>query len=411
MRLLCAACILLLCAAPILAAETTAPADPVRITLPLEGFYRPGKYIPVAVDARLPDSAPGDILEIAAEGAVPTRIELASGVATGVAPFLIVQDPRNAAWQIRKADGTIGLSGTIPADWRRLDPSQRIILVNGSNIFPVHQQLAPGPIIPIRSDRRLNPQQRGSAAWECLDGVVDERNDFHPIPRATIVGPTASADWPAALSAVQGWHADWPPSFRRRILLYAAIFSLIALAVAAFMRPHWLATLTIVFISLSVCAALLVWWRNRPPVLERRGDIIVTRSPDTDAQYDSWRFFASANTTPVQIHWEEDLTRPFFESPEQRRAARLLLNCDYNCEPRSFFLLLTPGLKAGILSRTWAPAPDPAVLKPATSPELVLHATRLYLAPDTSIAGQVPPRSPSTSSILEWPGVVLKHAP
>ena len=408
--------------------------DAVRINLPLEGFYRPGKYIPIAIQARIPG---GHELEITADGVMPVRIQLNGGVASGVVPLLVLDQPRRPSWEVRRADGTRLQAGRIDAQWRRLEPTQRLAASATGDISPARQLLGSSPIIPIRLDN-LDPLTTPAAAWECLSALIldsttnadialqdflnagvpvisltrpNTKAPWTPIgsvwvARHAAIGPTASADWPAALSAVQGWQADWPAALRTRIILYAAAFSLLALA-ATLLRRRWISTATIVLLSISTCAGLFMWWKSRSPVLARQGTIIVTSDPNGFAQYDSWSFLASARATTAQYPWDGG-TRAFFESPSERKAANLHLQCDSSGFPLDFHLRLAPGLKVAFLSRTIAPAPNLSNLAPRTSPELSLHVTRLYLDANIAILGESQEEPRQSSSLTQWRPLFLK---
>src|SRR5687768_17506113 len=61
----------------------------VRVSPLLDGWYRPGKYMPVRVHA--PEQGPPDsAIEIRADGSATTRIEAQWGVSNVIAPVPVV---------------------------------------------------------------------------------------------------------------------------------------------------------------------------------------------------------------------------------------------------------------------------------------------------------------------------------
>src|SRR5688572_8116356 len=73
----------------------------VELSFPLEGFFRPGKYMPVRYGARNSPHSTG-LLYLSAAGAVSTRIVLENGQASGIAPFLPVESALGELrWQFR----------------------------------------------------------------------------------------------------------------------------------------------------------------------------------------------------------------------------------------------------------------------------------------------------------------------
>src|SRR4051812_14535153 len=67
-------------------AEPPPPVGPVRISFPLEGHYRVGRYMPVRVAAAA--ARPGASITLAADGAVPTELEPGGGKADTVVPWM-----------------------------------------------------------------------------------------------------------------------------------------------------------------------------------------------------------------------------------------------------------------------------------------------------------------------------------
>ena len=69
-------------------ANTASPT--VVVGFPLQGHFHPGRYMPVHLMVYAPDSG-ANALSIKADGAVTTDLELASGKADAVVPWLSVR--------------------------------------------------------------------------------------------------------------------------------------------------------------------------------------------------------------------------------------------------------------------------------------------------------------------------------
>src|SRR6185369_6240670 len=87
--------VLLFYASPLLAVE---------VTFPLQGFYRPGRYLPVRV--RAAENMPIDAtIEVNVNAPIPTRIDLAKGQVDSVVPLLAGRAMDQAFWEIKSASG------------------------------------------------------------------------------------------------------------------------------------------------------------------------------------------------------------------------------------------------------------------------------------------------------------------
>src|SRR5215212_35497 len=75
----------------------------VELSFPLEGYWRPGRYMPVRVEAR--DA--GEYLEIAGAGVVPARVMTSGGRFHGVVPVLVMSEPRGL---VQRAMRQVGAS-------------------------------------------------------------------------------------------------------------------------------------------------------------------------------------------------------------------------------------------------------------------------------------------------------------
>ncbi|HEV8604734.1 MAG TPA: hypothetical protein VGQ99_05180 [Tepidisphaeraceae bacterium] len=392
---------ILLCILMLLPARAMAA---VEVTLPLAGYWRPGRYVPVRVEAR----EAGTVVEIGGEGVVRTRLPLADGRADVIVPLLVMSEPG-------------GIGGRA---WRQLGPEQRLVGFTTIDI-PFAQGLFPGDsIVPIQL-AAADPLPGAAVAWETLDAVVLD-NTVANIPeqklrelgscgvivarrpgevnRPNIIGPRAAAEDLAAFAPVQGWAADWPKAFRRGVLLCAVAFSIVALGVGLMRFRH--SAVVLVLLCAGASGGLWMWWRSRPAVLTRCGAIVCRDG--ALAQRDLWVYQATASGSDSRMSWAE-VMRPYFESRMDRDAMRPVLVCGEDGMPREFEFHLMVGQKVGFLMRSIVAAPQGALREQVSSP-LERLAKRMYLREGVKVVGE-------SDSMLrlelpkygeQWPTVVIE---
>jgi hypothetical protein len=392
---------ILLCILMLLPAQAMAA---VEVSLPLGGYWRPGRYMPVRVMAR----EEGTAIEIGGEGVVPVRLMLRDGRFDGVVPVLVMGEPR----------------GIGDRPMRLVGPEQRVVGFTTIDI-PFAQELFPGQtIVPIQL-AAADPLNGAAVAWESLDAVVLDNMvsnvteqklrelgtcgvivAWRPgeINRPNIVGPRAAAEDLAAFAPVQGWAADWPVAFRRGVMLCAVAFSIIALGVGL-MRIRYSAVV-LVLLCVAATGGLWMWWKNRPAVLIKCGAIVVRDG--ALAQRDLWVYQATASGSESRMPWN-DVMRPYFETKLDRIAMRPVLVCGEEGLPREFQFRLVAGQKIGFLMRTFVPTPQGGLREVAASSALGRLATRMYMREGVKIVGE-------SDSLLrlelpkygeQWPTVVI----
>ncbi len=402
-----------------------------QVTLPLSGYYRPGRYLPVAFTV---STTANSRLAIRSDSAVPTIIQLPEGRAQGVAPFLPLRRMREARWQI-ESGGKTSSSAAVAATWRELALDERLVGFADSVEPAIGPKLFPDlKIIPaqIEGEQILSSP---IAAWDCLDAIVlpsasglDDAKLAQFLASGTAIaihspdapdhrwpwmrvddywvlqyrpkGPRV-ADWyPDALIPAQGWHAAWPAPLRYRVILYAVGFCILALA--ATLLPRRYAVLAIIALSAVTVSALALWWRGRSAVLERGGRVIVMS--DRLTQQDTWSWRASAAPAADTVAWS-GMLRPLFEQPRQDQMMKLSLQCQEDGQPVAFDCTTT-AYNVAFMSRTVAPGKPKVDAQPDPRSPLTLLARRVYLARDDNELGIVP-GSASDSLSNQWYGALL----
>jgi len=356
-------------------------AGAVSVSVPLGGYHRPGRYMPLEVDVALERASTGAVLIIEAENAVPVRVRLADGRASGIVPFLPLAPLRQVRWRAVSGDGAEIAAGLVGARWQPLGLDEAFVGYVSAD-FRAASFLFPGrEITGARLDERelfAGPAE----AWETLDAVVlDEfpRLDARKVPalmaagvvlvargverpdshwpwkraggmwvlRAETRGPRLAGDDPAAFVPVDGWSAGWPARFRQHVVLYAAAFSI--LIVAATLLRSGRAVPLIVLIVAGMSGGVALWHRNQSPVLQHGG--IVTVIGDGFQQHDRWFYRTSAERCFDAVPFLAGM-RPFVESRRLTELMSLALVCDERGMPLRYEYRLWPGVKLAFLSRT-----------------------------------------------------------
>ncbi|HWP39340.1 MAG TPA: hypothetical protein VNL70_00345, partial [Tepidisphaeraceae bacterium] len=293
-----------------------------RIRLPLEGYYRPGRCMPVVVE---PGGGQG---RLETQGLVP--IDLPAG-GSGVVPALVL------------AEQAFVLDGI---DLRALTPSQRLIVDASASPSGDESDLAaelfPGcQIIRIRLAAEL-ALSGPTIAWHSADAVIFDhaaggfrvedavanrialvwRGDDPPesrwpwrrVGRFQVLNPDlpgfdGAVGGQIAYSPLENWPAGPSAELRRRVVLVGVVVALLIL-LAALLVGGRSAVLAVTLVAVA-CAGSIEWWRASQPALRRlEGQIHIVDGPLI--QIDQWKYIGSTtggmgsvdvadNTMPVLL--------------------------------------------------------------------------------------------------------------
>lgn len=379
--------------------------------LPLQGYFRPGRCLPVLIQAN-PTG-----LRIEADGAVPAEIHAGQ---VGLIPVLILS---NRAGQLHVGTQRFAL--------RPLAADQSLVAVIGSADKSVlAAELFPGrQIIAIRldpSDELVGP----AIALESLDALIVDGNwprwlaNYHELVAAgvTIIssrperpdsllpwqrsgkhwivryepaGPTATIGGEEAYLPAQGWQPGHAPSFRRQVVMAAALATLILMSTLLIRSRNW--SLAALIAATVTCTAAIEWWRrSQPPFRSAGGSIFVVH--DGLVQHDAWKYVAAAR--PANGSQAVDsLVRPVLVDLEHARRVDLLLDCKAQ-DTMSWKYRLDRQTRLAFFRRSVGRFPErPATRQDSDSP-LQWLARRCYLRQGWHIAGQI-------SQKEQWPAVVI----
>ena len=390
------------------------------VSLPLGGYFHPGRAMPVKWNVTAPES-PDATVQISASDAITTYIS--SNNPHGIAPWIAI-DPNAGNLHWRSSSGAAGeISGLHP-----LDESDFLVGTTDagdphlSALFPNRR------LIPIH----LDPEdlQSPAMAWETLDAILLTSDEWQKLPTtlrrglfaegitlAVAGGPQPDAlflwhrsdqSWIASpelkvppiidadvYSPTDGWPAGRSTAFRRRILLFGAIYCLIACGTCLW-RSRWTAA---AFVAMTIIAAAAFALDNayQSPIFHRSGTVLLY---DQLPYQDIWLYQVSHQ--PADFHLPvEGFVHPVFEDASQPDLMKLKLECDANGNPIAISGHLPPDEPLALMSRQLAADNrEDSAIPPATSPLLRL-AKSIY--PQFQIAGELP----NSTQEQIWPTIVL----
>jgi hypothetical protein len=382
------------------------------LSLPLNGNYRLGRYMPVRF------SGSGSQILISADGAVTTEITDAIG---GVAPFLIYRSPVRGA--------------SFSQPLHELSADERLIgfTTDASDIGKV---LFPGEtVIPVQLDGAA-PIPGPTTAWESLDALVLDSSGKLTSDQITALlaggtaiavkadSPTSSAPdttWPwalehgfwvlhappalsaqasdAAYQPVAGWDQGEPSVYRRHIVLLAVVFAVLLLGIAL-LRTWWS---PLIAVALAAAAVIFVpmWDAMQSPISTKSGTVCVQGTP---AVADTWVYQGAYRDCENRLRYS-GLAIPIL--PESGGPQNVTLQCNTVGIPLGFGFHLPANTPGVFVFRAVLPAPPAlAPAQPITTPLRMLLPQYYAGAPLGEIASTDDP----VARLTQWPALVVGGA-
>lgn len=380
------------------------------VRLPLGGYYRAGRYMPV----QLTDAASHTIK---GEGILPS-------VFTSAAPDVVVP--------VLVLDSSAGPIESMPL--HELKPDERLVLsvadttIDAKPLFPTNK------LIVLHVDRELL-NDSPACAWTAADALIVDMDMIHrwddqrigdflaggtsvavradhppgtrwpwrrrggywvlsPVP----AGPTSARIDETAYRPTYTWTGDWPASFRAALLAAIVAFVLLAIAASLLRRP-WRMVSIVVLAGAS--AALLIGWRREGAPLLHINGVIEVHS-DSLLNRDHWFYQTAPDGLEGGFAWA-GWTMPIFASIHQRQSLDMRLMCDSSGRPIGFQYHLPRNVRIAFLTRRTMLAGHSSALKSAELSPLRELASRLYLSGHTRIVGQSSPPPGGA-----WPTVVVQ---
>ncbi|HZK82547.1 MAG TPA: hypothetical protein VFC46_15800, partial [Humisphaera sp.] len=180
-------------AAPIFAADAT-------LTLPLQGYYRPGHYMPVRVSARC--DSPGAVFSLRATNALTTQIKADGDTIDATVPWLSIRTIRDVNWSLGPADHPIELP------LHPLEDDERLIGYAGADADALAPSFPGKKLIRVELNV-ADPLPGDVTAWESLDGIVLDSSAAGRLYEST-VSALLSAGTTIAIRQSQKPGGGWP---------------------------------------------------------------------------------------------------------------------------------------------------------------------------------------------------------
>jgi hypothetical protein len=404
-----------------LLASSPAHAADVRITLPLEGNYRAGRFMPVHVTA---SGVRGETLTLAARGAVPVAVTAYGGNINVIVPWLAVRDSLNdPSW----SDG----SGGHPLELkvRAASDGEKLVALAGEDAAAARLLFPNETVLAIRLDAS-QPLLVPTVAWEALDGLIldpasaarVEESQLRAMLAAgttvavrTIRRPAGRWPWthegelwvvrnfplgpagtiePDAYRPTYNWVRGWPADFRRRAVLAGAVGGILVLAASMWRSRR--AAVAVIGINAVVLGLWLAWAARQTPVLQLSGRVLV--QGESLWQEDHWTWFSPLTAADVAMP-AETLTKPIFASAHQIESSGIRWGWSDETRSGQYGCHLDPRTSMAFLKRevmVQYAIPD---LTPGRS-ALATMVRELYLRPGDQLLGETTDASDQVTVVV-----------
>ena len=350
----------------------------VQVTFPLQGYYRPGKYMPVRV--RTTAAVPAPVL-LRADGAITVSLDSGVGAVERVVPWLAADEVRAARWEVRGVG-----QGPVDAPLTPVKADQVLVGIVGANAAAstaAAAALFPGSEVVAVHLNEAVPMPGDPVAWAALDVVVFDdvgypflaelleqgvslviRSDARPggdwdwrggpggwSVRLDPSGPRGAID-PGAYAPTTAWRPGWPEPPRRRAALLAVAYCIVALGLTLWRRTR-AAAFGVVAVS-GAAAAGYAWWGARQPMVREATTFVEIVGPRS-AQSDRWSYYRPLSHGLVTVDAESG-DKPVFASASHVRDADLRLEVSRTGKPLRYAWHARPDTTLAFLSRRCSPA-------------------------------------------------------
>jgi hypothetical protein len=408
---------------------TVCPAAGAQdISLPLQGYYRPGRYMPVETPGGRGGDGGGGAITLESAGAIPTLI--APQAPPGVVPLLTLDDepstlhagsqqlPLHAlaaedALVASTGDATQLAAALLPGRTIvsiRLDPG---VLLSG---VPVAWESLDALLLDADSMRRIDDARRSAllSAGVMLAAVGRAAPDSawpwrtaSAAPGLWVLGHTPAGPTPCICGSdgylpTLGWNPTWPAPVRRTIAGAAVVLALLVVLAAAKVRQRW-ALPAVAALCIAATAGAAVYRRSLGPVYTAGGDILVADAAEQLAQRDAWLYQRSHASGQDCIVPFTGPTHPLLTDPAQASAATLRLHVTSDGHLQFVYRTTAAGTLAFMRRDTTPLASHLRETPPRTladSPMAEL-ARQVYLTPGVRVIGEAP------GPAQRWPSIVL----
>lgn len=382
-----------------------------EVRLPLQGYYRVGRFFPVLVDGT--DASGGT--RLSAGECLDCDVEPTTASSL-IVPMLAIGEPHALS------------NGHLPIALNSLAENERLVASTTAelpaDLFPqckviaVHldpADLLPGPpaawesldaiVLDAPSFSRITDSQRSSllAGGVSLIATGQKPDDRWPWQQRDMVwrldgnalGPGNQSIDEATYSPTFGWVPGWSAGMRGQVMGIATLITLLTCGILLAKTNRWTAAFSIA-VPLLATGGIVIWRQSLASVERAGGDILI--ASNGLVQRDSW-VYQRARTDSIQTVPWAGWTRPMFGSNRgvDEAAPRIQVKPDGTL---SFSYHAIAGHTMAFVRREIQPGSSPATSPAQDSPMQEL-AKSVYLKAGYKIAGQV------TGSAARWPGVLL----
>jgi hypothetical protein len=321
------------------------------IRLPLDGYFRPGGYFPVAIDTATRATIEADVM--------PTRVPAMNGIAP-VFAFNATTDRVRCGDQslplhaLGQSDRLVGFTGEDDAIAAALFPDKHVIRIDLGAANPL-----PGPAM----------------AWDSLDAAIVDAIDPQRIPQFLAAGITIAVKSESKPDSIWPWirvanawvlRADFAPAqpsllgdtaylptyswtpgrsraARQAVVLVAVLVSCILIGVSLW-RSKWSLPALAMF-SILFFAGFEIWQSHQSPVATLSGEIQISH------MIDRWDYVTSVRATSSEFICDA-ITWPVFASTAHARAVHPILECRNSTNAPAIHYDLPPEMRLAYVSRT-----------------------------------------------------------
>lgn len=379
------------------------------LSLPLEGYFHPGRAMPVKWDVG--DS--GSDFAISAPRAITTRVHPADNP-WGVFPWIVFAPDSGAI--SRQSLGPL----------QPLEESDLLVIntiaqdIDSDSLFPNRRVVT----VHLQPEDLTGP----AMAWETADAILLTSDSFEKIPIAMRCAlfaegvevavlddqpPDARLSWirtgewwtasvgvnlppiicPDAYAPTFGWAPGRSTGFRRQIVLLGVAYCLVILGLSL-IRSRWM-PVGIVVASILAGGIFALSNRRESPIFAQSG---IVRLSGPASIEDDWLYQVSHREVPFTLSLSGSV-QPVFYDDSQARSSELILDCDQTGRPMSLSGMVVADEPLTLMRRRFAPGEESQPLtSPATSPLRLLAVESIY--PGFRIAGE-------QATTDTWPTVVL----
>lgn len=401
----------------LIAVASRASAE-VSLSLPLQGHYRVGRYMPV----RLTTTNETGIITINAAWAMPTSITVTAGTDV-IVPWLATSTPpKNVHWSMNGLaphvidspisvagddEKLVGFAGVPPGDIAALFPGNRIVPVALDLSRPLLEPaqawealdaivLTPAALARLDENHRAMLVASGMTLAVRTDAAPDVRWPWEQLGkywvlRHDISGPT-TAIVPLAYLPTYGWERGWSASFRRSVIFIAILFCIFGAGVLLW-RSRWSVLIFVVLCAITI-GGFEAWYARQPPVLQLTGGVMTRQG--RMSQFDLWTWQSPIRDSTVSFP-AAGLTHPVFDTNRQVEQSQIHLDCTADGRPDRFTFHLEANQSLAFLTRL-VRLHDKQLPLPPASRSMGDFVSELYLRPGEHAAGQFEVNNPYTGA-------------